>query len=81
MQTIPDMKNRFGVRVGVSDHSMGSLVPMVAVALGATIVEKHFILSRSVGGPDAAFSMEPHEFKQMVQNVRNVEKVLGNVKY
>lgn len=81
LQTIPDMKNRFGVRVGVSDHSMGSLVPMVAVALGATIVEKHFILSRSVGGPDAAFSMEPHEFKQMVQNVRNVEKVLGNVKY
>lgn len=81
LQTIPDMKNRFGVRVGVSDHSMGSLVPMVAVALGATIVEKHFILSRSVGGPDAAFSMEPHEFKQMVQDVRNVEKVLGNVKY
>lgn len=81
LQTIPDMKNRFGVRVGVSDHSMGSLVPMVAVALGATIVEKHFILSRSVGGPDAAFSMEPYEFKQMVQNVRNVEKVLGNVKY
>ena len=79
--TIPDMIHRFGIPVGVSDHTMGSLVPIVAVSLGATIVEKHFILSRSVGGPDAAFSMEPYEFKQMVQNVRNVEKVLGNVKY
>lgn len=79
--TIPDMKERFGVQVGVSDHTMGSLVPTVAVALGAEIVEKHFILSRSCGGPDAAFSMEPAEFKEMVNNVRSTEKALGTVKY
>lgn len=79
--TIPDMKKRFGVKVGVSDHTMGSLVPTVAVSLGAEIVEKHFILSRSCGGPDSAFSMEPQEFKEMVDNIRNVEKALGEVKY
>ena len=79
--TIPDMKKRFGVKVGVSDHTMGSLVPTVAVSLGAEIVEKHFILARSCGGPDSAFSMEPQEFKEMVDNIRNVEKALGEVKY
>lgn len=79
--TIPDMKKRFRVKVGVSDHTMGGLVPMVAVSLGAEIVEKHFILSRSCGGPDSAFSMEPQEFKEMVDNIRNVEKALGEVKY
>ena len=79
--TIPDMKTRFSVPVGVSDHTMGSLVPTVAVSLGAEIVEKHFILSRSCGGPDSAFSMEPAEFKEMVDNIRNVEKTLGVVKY
>ena len=79
--TIPDMKKRFGVTVGVSDHTMGSLVPMVAVSLGAAIVEKHFILSRSCGGPDSAFSMEPHEFKEMVKCIRDVEKSLGAIKY
>lgn len=79
--TIPDMKQRFGVTVGVSDHTMGSLVPMVAVSLGAEIVEKHFILSRSCGGPDSAFSMEPYEFKEMVNSIRDVEKSLGAIKY
>ena len=79
--TIPDMIHRFGIPVGVSDHTMGSLVPMVAVALGATIVEKHFILSRTNGGPDSAFSMEPNEFREMVDSIRNVERALGNVKY
>ncbi|MFW5886282.1 MAG: pseudaminic acid synthase [Bacteroidota bacterium] len=81
LKTIPDMKERFGVDVGVSDHTMGSLVPTVAVSLGATIVEKHFILDRKLGGPDSAFSMEPHEFKQMVDSVRNAEKALGSVDY
>ena len=81
LQTIPDMKQRFGVRVGVSDHTMGSLVPTVAVALGAEIVEKHFILSRDQGGVDSAFSMEPLEFKEMVQSIRDVEKTLGEVHY
>lgn len=79
--TIPDMKKSFGVKVGVSDHTMGDLVPTVAVALGAEIIEKHFILSRSLGGPDAAFSMEPDEFKEMVNRIRDVETILGRVKY
>ncbi len=79
--TIPDMIHRFGIPVGVSDHTMGSLVPIVAVSLGATIVEKHFILSRTNGGPDSAFSMEPNEFREKVDSIRNVERALGNVKY
>lgn len=79
--TIPDMKQRFGVKVGLSDHTEGSVVPMAAVALGAEVVEKHFIIDRSIGGPDSAFSMEAAEFKQMVENIRNVEAALGDVKY
>jgi pseudaminic acid synthase len=79
--TIPDMKQRFGIKVGVSDHTMGSMVPVVAVSLGATVVEKHFILDRKLGGPDSAFSMEPHEFKEMVQAVRQAEAALGVVTY
>lgn len=79
--TIPDMKKRFGIEVGVSDHTMGSLVPTVAVSLGATVVEKHFILDRKLGGPDSTFSMEPHEFKEMVDSVRQTEAALGKVKY
>ena len=81
LNTIQDMKNRFGVKVGLSDHTMGSLAPTVAVAMGATVVEKHFILDRNLGGPDSAFSMEPHEFKEMVTAVRNTEKALGTVTY
>lgn len=79
--TIPDMKARFGVRVGLSDHSMGNTVASTAVALGAEMVEKHFILDRKLGGPDAEFSMEPDEFKEMVHRIREVEKSLGRVKY
>lgn len=79
--TIPDMKQRFGVKVGLSDHSPGSTVPMAAVALGAEVVEKHFIIDRSIGGPDSAFSMDEKEFAQMVQDVRDVEKTLGSVYY
>ena len=79
--TIPDMKKRFGLEVGLSDHTMGSMVPVVAVSLGATMVEKHFILDRQFGGPDAAFSMEPHEFKEMVQAVRQAEAAMGKVSY
>ena len=75
LMTIPDMKQRFGVRVGLSDHSEGSTVPMAAVALGAEVVEKHFIIDRSIGGPDSAFSMNVEEFAEMVKNVRDVEKV------
>lgn len=78
---IPDMKERFGVRVGLSDHSMGSVVPATAVALGAEMIEKHFILDRRLGGPDAAFSMEPEEFREMIKVIRDVEKSLGKVDY
>lgn len=79
--TIPDMKDRFRTRVGVSDHTEGSVVPMTAVTLGAEVVEKHFIIDRSIGGPDSAFSMDEKEFSKMVQDVRNVEKALGTVYY
>ena len=79
--TMPDMKERFGVKIGVSDHTMDSMVPTVAVSLGATVVEKHFILDRSLGGPDSAFSMEPKEFQEMVQAVRQTESALGKVTY
>lgn len=79
--TIPDMAKRFGVKVGISDHTMGTIVSTAAVAVGATVVEKHFILDRTIGGPDASFSMEPNEFKEMVNAIRIVEKSLGGVSY
>jgi pseudaminic acid synthase len=77
LRTIPEMARRFGVPVGLSDHSMGIAVPVAAVALGACILEKHLTLSRSIPGPDSAFSLEPHEFKSMVDAVRTAEKALG----
>jgi len=79
--TIPHMAEAFGVPVGLSDHTLGISVPVAAVALGACIVEKHFTLSRSIPGPDSAFSLEPHEFKAMVEAIRTVEKALGEVQY
>ena len=81
LMTMVDMKERYGVKVGLSDHTMGYDVAVAAVALGATLVEKHFILDRSIGGPDAAFSMVIGEFAAMVKSIRNVEKALGNVVY
>lgn len=81
LATIPNLRDTFGVKVGVSDHTMGSTVPTVAVALGARVVEKHYILDRSLGGPDSAFSMEPHEFTAMVNAVREAEVAVGNVTY
>lgn len=81
LRTMQDMKERYGVKVGLSDHTMGSDVAIAAVALGAEMVEKHFILDRAIGGPDAAFSMTVEEFKQMVTSIRNVEKALGKVDY
>lgn len=79
--TIPNMKETFGVNVGLSDHSMGSTVALGAVALGAKFIEKHVILDRSIGGPDAEFSMEIDEFKSMVEEIRKLEKALGKVEY
>ncbi len=81
LRTIPHLAQAFGVPVGLSDHTLGIAVPVAAVALGACIVEKHLTLSRSVPGPDSAFSLEPHEFKAMVEAVRTTEKALGRVHY
>ncbi|NFQ00885.1 pseudaminic acid synthase [Clostridium sporogenes] len=81
LRTIPNISETFSVIAGISDHTLGSSVSVAAVALGAKIIEKHFILSRDSGGPDAAFSMEPHEFKKMVDDIRDVEKALGKVTY
>lgn len=79
--TIADMKERFGAKVGLSDHTMSLAAPVAAVALGARVIEKHFILDRGMGGADSAFSLEPHEFKIMVDAVRDTEKLLGKVTY
>lgn len=81
LRTIPHLAEAFRVPVGLSDHTLGIAVPVAAVALGACIVEKHFTLSRSNPGPDSSFSLEPHEFKAMVESIRTCEKALGKVHY
>ena len=81
IQTIPDMKERFKTVVGLSDHTLGHSVPVAAVALGAKIIEKHFILDKNIDSPDAAFSMDPDEFTFMVKSIREVESALGQVNY
>jgi pseudaminic acid synthase len=81
LNTIPNMKETFSVEVGLSDHTLGITVPIVSIALGARVIEKHFILDKSIGGPDASFSLEPSEFKQMVEAVRDAEMALGKVDY
>lgn len=81
LKMIPDIQNKFNCLVGLSDHTLGSIVPLGSVALGAKVIEKHFILDRKLGGPDASFSMTPNEFKDMVSSVRDLEKTLGVVTY
>lgn len=81
LQTMVDIKSRFNVTVGLSDHSVEIYAPIVATSLGASVIEKHFILDRSLGGPDSAFSLNASEFKQMVADVRMTEKALGSVTY
>lgn len=81
LRTIPHLAEAFGVPTGLSDHTIGVAVPVVAVALGACIIEKHLTLSRQNPGPDSAFSSEPHEFKEMVNAIRAAEKALGEVSY
>lgn len=81
LRTMPSMKESFDCITGVSDHTMGSAVADAAVALGAKVVEKHLTLRRADGGADAAFSMEPEEFKEMAENIRRIEKALGKVTY
>ncbi len=79
--TIQDYKDKFNIIPGLSDHTLGTTAPIVAVALGAKVIEKHFILDRSVGGPDASFSLDENEFKIMVNEIRKCEKSLGKVSY
>lgn len=81
LRTIPHLAEAFGLPVGLSDHTLDLAVPVTAVALGACILEKHFTLSRATPGPDNAFSLEPHEFRAMVDAVRTTERALGRVNY
>jgi N-acetylneuraminate synthase len=81
LRTIPHLSEAFGVPVGLSDHTLGIAVAVASVALEACIIEKHFTLSRAAGGPDSAFSLEPCEFKKMVDAIRMAERALGSVRY
>jgi pseudaminic acid synthase len=81
LRTIPHLAQAFGVPVGLSDHTLGIAVPVTAVALGACLVEKHFTLSRDLPGPDSAFSLEPQEFRAMVEAIRVAETALGEIRY
>jgi pseudaminic acid synthase len=81
MIMVKDLAEKFDVISGLSDHTMGSVVPVVATAFGAKIIEKHFILDRSIGGPDATFSMDENEFSEMVNCVRQAELAIGEINY
>jgi len=81
MCMVKDLAERYGVISGLSDHTIGATVPVVATCFGAKIIEKHFILNRSIGGPDASFSMDEVEFTVMVHAVREAEKAIGVVDY
>ncbi len=81
LQTIVDMKQKFGYPVGLSDHSMGNIADVVGAVLGACVIEKHFCISRSIKNPDSAFSMEPKEYQEMVENVKRAKAVCGAVTY
>ncbi|MDD3660830.1 MAG: pseudaminic acid synthase [Lachnospiraceae bacterium] len=81
LRTIEDMRERFNLPVGLSDHSLGSLSATTAIAMGASVIEKHFCLSRDISNPDASFSMTPSEFSSMVSDIRKVEKALGRITY
>ena len=79
--SIQNLRETFGVEVGLSDHTLGSTVPIASVVLGATVIEKHFTIKRADGGVDSAFSMEPHEFKEMIEEVNKARSALGKVHY
>ncbi|AOY75667.1 pseudaminic acid synthase [Clostridium formicaceticum] len=81
LKTMQNISETFGVIVGLSDHSLGSIAAITAVAMGAKVIEKHFCMSRQIENPDASFSMEPHEFKKMVEDIRQVEKAIGTISY
>jgi len=81
LKMIPNLAQTFGVISGFSDHTIGSTAPITAVALGAKVIEKHFIIDKSIGGADAGFSMDREEFAQMIKDIRDTEKLLGRVDY
>jgi pseudaminic acid synthase len=81
LKTIPLLAEKYKTVVGLSDHTLGTIVPVAAVAIGAQIIEKHFILDRNIGGPDSTFSLDPSEFKKMVDKVRMIEKALGKASF
>lgn len=81
LATMLDMRDRFSVPVGLSDHSLGSVGAVTAVAKGASIIEKHFCLSKEIDNPDVSFSMPPEEFAQMVKDIRQAEKAMGTISY
>lgn len=81
LSLIPKMQKDFGVKVGLSDHTLGITAPIVAASLGAKVIEKHFILDKRLGGPDSAFSIEPQEFSAMAKALREVEELLGVESY
>lgn len=79
--TIPNLAQTFGVVAGFSDHTLGTTAPIVATTLGARVIEKHFILDKTIGGPDSEFSLDKKEFKEMIKAVRDTEKLIGKVDY
>ncbi|MDI6615401.1 MAG: N-acetylneuraminate synthase family protein, partial [Syntrophaceae bacterium] len=81
LRTMTNMAQTFQVPTGLSDHSLGDAIPVAAVAMGASMIEKHLTLSRAVPSPDSSFSLEPEEFREMVEKIRNVEAALGTVRY
>lgn len=81
LRTLPHLSATFDAVVGLSDHSLGAVASITAVALGAKVIEKHFCLDRKIDTPDVAFSMEPQEFKNMVRDIRSTEKALGKISY
>ena len=81
LKMIPDLANKFNVLSGLSDHTTGELIPIIATSLGTMVIEKHFILDKKIGGPDASFSLDEKAFKQMVEAIRNTEKALGKIDY
>ena len=81
LKTIPNLAKTFNLDIGFSDHTLGIIAPVVAVSLGAKIIEKHFIIDRSIGGADASFSLQKDEFKEMIDAIRDTEKLLGDISY
>lgn len=81
LATMVDMKEKYNVKIGLSDHTLGNQVAVVATALGAEVIEKHFIIDRAIGGPDASFSMIPEDFASMIKEIRTTKEIIGLVDY